>query len=70
MTTSPSSIMNSGTSPPMAVKESCIEFTAPHDAAVVMVAKSDGVEDAKAHLLALHVAIRSGDAELLMNRIA
>jgi hypothetical protein len=35
------SIMNSGTSPPSGVKESCIEFTAPQEAAVVMVANRD-----------------------------
>jgi hypothetical protein len=29
-----------------------------------------GIEDAKAHFLAFHVAVRAGDAELLVNRIA
>ncbi len=39
-TTSPSWIRNIGTSPPSAVSESCIALTAPHEAAVVMVANS------------------------------
>ena len=33
--------MNRGTNPPRAVKESCMPFTAPHEAAVVMVANSE-----------------------------
>ncbi len=37
---SPSSILISGIMPPSAVKESCMAFTAPHDAAVVMTANS------------------------------
>ena len=40
-TTSPSCIRNIGTKPPSAVSESCMALTAPHDAAVVMVANSD-----------------------------
>ncbi len=39
-TTSPSWMRNSGTRPPSGVKESCIELTAPHETAVVAVAKS------------------------------
>ena len=39
-TTSPSWISSSGTAPPSGVNESCIAFTAPQDAAVVMVANS------------------------------
>ena len=39
-TISPSWMLNSGTSPPMGVKLSCIEFTAPHEASVVIVANS------------------------------
>src|SRR5665647_3143896 len=31
-------MLNMGTSPPRGVKESCIEFTAPHEASVVTVA--------------------------------
>src|ERR1035437_2754302 len=31
-------MLNSGTRPPIGVKESCIAFTAPHEASVVMVA--------------------------------
>ena len=37
-TTSPSCISTSGTMPPKGVKESCMAFTAPHDAAVVTAA--------------------------------
>ncbi len=37
-TTSPNWISHIGTSPPSGVNESCIAFTAPHEAAVVMVA--------------------------------
>src|SRR4029077_9446237 len=36
----PSGMWTSGTRPPMGVKESCIEFTQPHDASVVIVAYS------------------------------
>ena len=39
-TTSPSWICAIGTSPPSGVKESCMLFTAPQEAAVVMVANS------------------------------
>ncbi len=38
-TTSPSWIRTSGTAPPSGMNESCIALTAPHDAAVVIVAK-------------------------------
>src|SRR6185369_16190745 len=38
--TSLSMMLASGTIPPMGVKLSCIELTAPHDASVVTVAKS------------------------------
>ena len=37
-TTSPSCIITMGTMPPRGVKESCMAFTAPHDAAVVITA--------------------------------
>ena len=37
-TTSPSWMLTSGTRPPSGVNESCIAFTAPHDASVVTVA--------------------------------
>src|SRR5438270_13025024 len=33
-------MLSSGTSPPIGVKESCIEFTAPQEASVVIVGKS------------------------------
>ena len=33
-------MLNSGTNPPSGVNESCIEFTAPQEASVVIVAKS------------------------------
>ena len=39
-TTSPSSMLTSGTMPPIGLKLSCIELTAPHDVPVVTVAKS------------------------------
>jgi len=63
-------MLNNGTKPPSAVNESCIELTAPQDASVVTVAKSAGVENAEPDLLALHVSVRYGDAQMLMDGIA
>jgi hypothetical protein len=37
---SPSCMLNSGTMPPSGMKLSCIALTAPHEAAVVITAKS------------------------------
>ena len=45
-----------GTRPPSGVKESCIAFTEPLEAAVVAVAQIAEFDDAEAHLLAFHVA--------------
>ena len=65
-----------GTRPPIGVKLSCIELTAPQEVSVVVVSKSDGVGDPEADLLALHVAAglscaqRLIDAELGEGRVA
>ena len=63
-------MLNSGTKPPSAVNESCIELTAPQEASVVIGGEERGIENAEADFLAFHVAVGRGDAELLMNRIA
>ena len=58
----------SGIMPPSGIKLSCMALTAPHEAAVVITAKS-AEGDAEAHLLALHVARRGVDAERRESRI-
>ena len=40
----------------MGVKLSCMEFTAPQEVSVVMVAQSEELADAEAHLLAFQVS--------------
>ena len=49
-------MFTSGTIPPIGVNESCIEFTAPHDAAVVITANRGRVRNPETCLLALKVS--------------
>ena len=59
----------SGIIPPSGVKLSCMAFTAPQEAAVVIVANRARQRDAEADLLALHVAGRRIDAEGRKRRV-
>ena len=68
MMISPSWMLNSGTKPPSAVKESCMELTAPQEASVVTVANRAELKMPKRTSLPSMLPSAGGDAELLVNR--
>src|SRR4029077_2185850 len=61
MMISPSWILMSGIIPPSAVKESCMALTAPHEASVVMTAKSEEATTPKPPLLASLLAAEEAE---------